>query len=212
MFISDILVEDSPLTINEAKRETVTIFPGRFQPPHIGHMKSWQWLNSKYGKAYIATSDKVAPPKSPFNFAEKKQLFMHAGVPSDAIVQVKNPYQALEIVNQFDVDNITLLFAISEKDMDEDPRFSFRPKKDGSPGYLQPLKDNIADPKSAREHAYVVTVPTFDFKVLGKPMRSATEFRAQFAQADDSTQAKMITGLYGSYNEEVHRLMQERIT
>lgn len=195
----------------EQRRQTVVIYPGRFQPPHIGHMKAWQWLKSKYGKAYIATSDKVAPPKSPFNFAEKKKLFMHAGVPSNVVVQVKNPYQALEIVNQFDVDNITLLFAISEKDMDEDPRFSFRPKKDGSPGYLQPFKDNMGNPKSAREHAYVTTVPTFDFKIQGQPMRSATEFRANFAQADDSMQAKMIQDLYGSYNEDIHRLMAERL-
>lgn len=195
----------------EQKRKTVVIYPGRFQPPHIGHMQAWKWLKDKFGTAFIATSDKVAPPRSPFNFNEKKMLFMHAGVPANAIVQVKNPYQALEIVNQYNPADITLLFAVSKKDMDEDPRFSFNPKKDGSPGYLQSYKEHMGDLKSAAEHAYVTVVPTFDFKIQGEPMRSATEFRANFAAADEATQAKMIEDLYGSYNDKVHNLMREKI-
>ena len=63
----------------------------------------------------------------------------------------------------------------------------------------------------ASKHGYITTVPTFNFNVLGKPMRSATEFRAQFAQADDNTQAQMIEGLYGSYSDEIHNLMKAKI-
>ena len=204
MKIHDILNEQETL-------RKVVLYPGRFQPPHIGHMKAWEWLKGEYGNATIVTSDKVDPPRSPFNFQEKKALMMHAGVPSDSIVQVRNPYLANEIVDKMDKDSFVLIFAVSEKDMAEDPRFRFGPKKDGSPSYFQSYKDNMNDLKPASQHGYITTVPTFNFNVLGKPMRSATEFRAQFAQADDNTQAQMIEGLYGSYSDEIHNLMKAKI-
>ena len=208
MLIEDIIMEADP---KSSQYKKIAILPGRFHPPHIGHMKSWQWLRSKFDDAYVATSDKVDPPKSPFNFQEKKAMFIHAGVPANRIVQVKNPYQANEIVSQFDPSKTIVLFGVSEKDMDEDPRFSFKPKKDGSPGFLQPYKPNMGDLKTVDQHAYVVTVPTFKFNVAGSPMRSATEFRANFAKADDSKQAKMVTDLYGKYSDKIHALMREKI-
>lgn len=191
--------------------KTVVIYPGRFQPPHIGHMQAWKWLKDKYGDAYIATSDKVEPPRSPFNFQEKQRLLQFAGVPVDHIVQVKNPYQAAEIVSRYDAESTVLIFAISEKDMAEDPRFSFQPKKDGSPGYLQPYAKNQGNLRPLSEVGYVATVPTFNFNVLGEPMRSATEFRANFAQANDSQQAQMIKDLYGRYDAGIHHLLKDRI-
>lgn len=208
MLVEDIINEADP---KRSQYKTVVVYGGRFQPPHIGHMKAWKWLKQKFGNAYIATSDKVEPPRSPFNFTEKKAMLMHAGVPSNSIVQVKSPYRADEIVQKLDADNTVLLFAISEKDMEEDPRFAFKPKKDGSPGYFQSYKKNINDLQPLSQHAYIVTVPTFEFKVLDEPMKSATEFRANFAQADDSTQAKMIQDLYGNYSDKIHNLMREKI-
>lgn len=195
----------------EQRMQTLALYPGRFQPPHIGHMQAWQWLNNKFGRAFIVTSDKVDPPRSPFSFDEKRSLLMHAGVPSNAIVQVKNPYRADEIVSKYDPENTVLVFAVSQKDMSEDPRFSFAPKKDGSPSYLQSYKENEHDLKPLSQHGYVTTVPTFKFNVLGKPMRSATEFRAEFAQADQDTQAAMIKDLYGSYDADIHQLMSGKI-
>lgn len=209
MLISQIITEADD---NRSGYKKIGIMPGRFQPAHIGHMKAWQWLRSEFDDAYIATSDKVDPPRSPFNFQEKKSMFVHAGVPANRVIQVKNPYQASEIVSQFDPNNTVVIFGVSAKDMDEDPRFSFKPKKDGSPGFLQPYKPNIDKLKPVSTHAYVTTIPTFKFMVNGQPMRSATEFRANFAKADDSTQAKMITDLYGKYSDSIHKLMQEKIT
>lgn len=191
--------------------KTVVIYPGRFQPPHIGHMQAWKWLKDKFGDAYIATSDKVEPPRSPFNFNEKQRLLQFAGVPVDHIVQVKNPYQAAEIVSKYDPENTVLIFAISQKDMDEDPRFSFAPKKDGSPSYLQPYAKNQGSLQPLSKVGYVTTVPTFNFNVMGSPMRSATEFRANFARANDSQQAQMIKDLYGKYDAGIHQLLKDRI-
>lgn len=208
MLIEDIINEANPA---RSSYKTLALMPGRFQPPHIGHMKAWRWMKENFDDAYVVTSDKVEPPRSPFNFNEKKALFMHAGVPSNKIVQVKNPYRADEIVSKMDPNNTILVFGVSQKDMEEDPRFSFKPKKDGSPSYFQPYKENQADLKPLSEHGYIVVVPTFKFTVLGKPMRSATEFRAEFANADDSKQAKMIEDLYGKYSDKIHNLMREKI-
>lgn len=208
MLVEDIINEANPASSSYRK---VAIMPGRFQPPHIGHMKAWKWLKNEFGEAYIGTSDKVEPGRSPFNFAEKKALFMHAGVPANNIVQVKNPYVATEIVSKFPPESTVVIFGISQKDMEDNPRFSFKPKKDGSPSFLQPYKDNINDLRPVSEHAYMMTIPTFNFNVNGTQMKSATEFRANFAQADDSTQAKMITDLYGSYSDKIHNIMRDKI-
>jgi cytidyltransferase-like protein len=88
------------MRINEAIQEKIVIYPGRFHPFHKGHAAVFKHLKEKYGKVFISTSDKVDPPKSPFTFAEKKQMMIHAGIPSSAIVQTKNPYQAVEITSR----------------------------------------------------------------------------------------------------------------
>ena len=43
-------------------------------------------------------------------------------------------------------------------------------------------------------------------------MKSATEFRSNFAQADTETQKEMITDLFGKYDSKVHELMSTKIT
>jgi hypothetical protein len=212
MLIQDILNEDSPLTSGKNTMKKIAILSGRFQPPHIGHMKAWQHLRSEFDDAYIATTGKIALPHSPFDFVEKKSMFMHAGVPSNRIVQVSNPYMASEIVDKFDDKNTIVVFGVSEKDMAEDRRFRFNPRKDGSTGFLQPYRKNMNDLKPISTHAYVAVIPTFKFKVNGAKLRSATEFRAAFTQADDITQAKMITDLYGKYSDKIHALLQAKIT
>jgi len=193
----------------EDTQNTVVVYPGRFHPFHKGHAAVYKWLSSKFDTVYIATSNKIDPPKSPFSFEEKKQMMMHAGVPSNAIVQAKNPYGATEITDNFDPDTTVVLYAVSEKDMAEDPRFRFKPKKDGSPGYFQPYGSKM-EPLS--KHGYIITTPTFDFTVLGEPMRSATELRQNFANADVKTQAKMIEDLYGKYDSKIHKIMAAKIS
>jgi len=195
----------------ESRYKTVGLMPGRYQPPHIGHVASWQWMKDNFGTAYIVTSDKVDPPRSPFNFQEKKSLFVHSGVPSNAIIQVRSPYVSAEVVETLDKDNTVVVFGVSQKDMGEDPRFSFIPKKDGSASFFQPYAENQDNLRPVTQHAYIAVVPTVKFDVLGEPMRSATEFRSQFAHADHSTQRQMIQDLYGSYSSQIHKLMTDRI-
>ncbi len=190
--------------------DTVVIYPGRFHPFHKGHKSVYDTLVKRFGKdrVYIATSNKVDPPKSPFTFGEKRAMMALTGVDPSRVVQVKNPYQATEITDNFDPQNTIALFAVSDKDMAEDPRFSFKPRKDGQPSYYQPASKDM---QGFDKHAYIITVPTLQFNVLGKPMRSASEFRANFASADDETQKAMITDLFGRYDPNTHKTMAQKI-
>ena len=65
--------------------------------------------------------------------------------------------------------------------------------------------------KPLSTNGYIITAPTFNFNVLGEPMKSATEFRRDFANADLKKQAEMIKDLYGSYNKQVHKIMTTKI-
>jgi hypothetical protein len=191
--------------------KTVVIYPGRFHPFHKGHASVYNTLVNKFGKdsVYIATSNKIDPPKSPFSFTEKRDMMALTGVDPRRVVQVVMPYIAKEITDSYDPDNTILLFAVSDKDMAEDPRFQFKPKKDGSPSYYQPAQKNM---RPFKEHGYIITVPTLQFNVLGKPMQSASEFRANFAGADSETQKAMMTDLFGKYDKRIHDIMSAKIS
>ena len=193
----------------------LVIYPGRFQPFHKGHAQVYQWLKNKFGDAYIATSDKVEAPKSPFNFKEKKQMMRLAGVPAGKIKQVLNPYMAREILKDFDPKTTVLIFAVSQKDMEEDPRFSFKPTQSGKPGYLQPYAGNEKNLKPfgdvTKMKGYVIVTPTFTFDVLGQPATSASELRKQFVSLDNKKQKDFIKDLFGKYDESVHKLMNTKL-
>ena len=192
----------------------LVIYPGRFQPFHKGHAQVFKWLKNKFGDAIIATSDKVEAPKSPFNFNEKKQMMKLAGVPASKIKQVLNPYLAREILKDYDPKTTVLIFAVSQKDMEEDPRFSFLTKK-GKPGYLQKYDDHednlqpFGDVQKMK--GYVIVAPTFTFDVLGKPATSASELRKQFVSLDNKKQKEFITDLFGKYDADIHKLMKKKI-
>ncbi len=190
--------------------KVIVIYPGRFHPFHKGHKSVYDTLIKRFGKqnVFISTSNKIDPPKSPFSFEEKRAMMALTGIDPSRVVQVKNPYQATEITDSYDENNTILLFAVSDKDMEEDPRFSFKPKKDGGPSYFQPAGKDM---KPFREHGYIVTVPTLQFSVLGKPMRSASEFRSNFAKADVNVQKQMIQDLFGRYDDNIHAVMKNRI-
>ena len=197
--------------------QILVIYPGRFQPFHKGHHAVFNWLSTKFGRnnVIIATSDKVDPPKSPFTFAEKAYFMQLTGVPTDRIVQSTSPYDVNKVIsggnlNVPDPTNCVVLFAVSEKDMSEDPRFKSFTKKDGTPAYFQPFK-NFKDTEDMTKHGYILTVPTFDFTVLGKPMRSGTELRAMYEQADEKTRQAIITDLFGKYTQEAEHLMTSKL-
>lgn len=207
MFILDLFEEVETM-------DTLVVYPGRFQPWHRGHHAVYNYLVSNFGRdrVFIATSNKVDPPRSPFSFSEKLQFMALTGIAGDVVVETRDPYKVPELVQTVNAERTRLIFAVSQKDMDEDPRFKFGTKKDGSPTYFQPMPKNAYDMQSLSKHAYIMVVPTFEFKVLGQPMRSATEIRAQFSSADETTQKSIVKDLFGSYSPEVHAIMKNKLS
>lgn len=193
---------------------TVVIFPGRFQPAHLGHKAVYDQLVKQFGDSnvFIATSDVQSPASSPFSFNEKLQMFAKMNVPTGKVAQVKNPYQAQEIVNQIpDKDDTALVFAVSQKDMTGDEaRFKFGTKKDGSPSYMQPYpKDGVLQPLS--KHAYVMVAPTVNFKVKGKDANSATQVRQLYAKGNENDHKQIIQDLYGDMDDKIEDMFDKKL-
>ena len=197
----------------EDTHNTLVVYPGRFQPFHKGHKAVYDQLVRQYGRdsVFIATSNKVEQPKSPFSFSDKVQFMTLTGVPLDRIVESAQPYKAEELTKKYDPASVHLIFAVSEKDMAEDPRFKSWTKKDGTPTYFQPMPKDTAQMQTFDKHGYIKVVPTVEFTVLGHPMRSATEIRASFAKADTRTQKAIVQDLFGSYNDAVLHIMQHKL-
>lgn len=196
-------------------KKTFVIYPGRFHPWHKGHKGVFDYLSSKYGgkDVYITTTDVVELPKSPFSFDEKVKMMTLTGVPLNKIIKVKNNYNLQSLVGQIpiDINRDSIIFAVSEKDMAEDPRFSRFTKKDGSPAYLQPIPKNLDKLQPAITHGYIDTVPTTDFTVLGKPARSASELRSQYAKLNPQQRKSFITDLFGKYDDGVYNIMNNKL-
>jgi nicotinamide mononucleotide adenylyltransferase len=195
----------------------LVIYPGRFHPFHRGHLASYEYLIKKYGpeNVYIATSDVQAPITSPFSYADKVAMMTKLGIPASHIVQVKNPYQAQEIVGNLPEEaknDTALIFALSAKDMaGEKPRFSFGTKKNGEPSYMQPMPEDNEFIEPLTKHAYVDVTPTINFKVRGVNASSASEVRKMYLKGNDADRDQIITELYGTYYPELRDMFDKKL-
>ena len=137
-------------------------------------------------------------------------MVLSSGIDQGIVVQTTNPYMATEIVEKYDLDKTQVIFAVSEKDMQGDkPRFKFGVKKDGTPSYFQPYNDKSSD--NALKHAYITTLPTADFTILGKDINSASQIRELYKNSDEKGRRDLIQDLYGSMDEEVKRIFDNKL-
>lgn len=192
---------------------TIVIYPGRFQPGHKGHKSSYDYLTKKFGdnNVYVATSDVTAPITNPFTFSDKVEMLTKLGIPSSKIVQVRNPYQAQEITKDIpDPENTALVFAVSEKDMGENPRFKFGVKKNGEPSYMQPYPEK-GKLKPLTAHAYVMVTPTVVFKVQGKDANSASTIRKMYVDGNENDRKQILHDLYGVDDSALKQLFDKKL-
>ena len=196
--------------------QTIVIYPGRFEPPHLGHKASYTQLAKTFpdAKIFITTSGIVAPVTHPFEFGDKVDLFAKLGIPATAVVKSNNPYQAAEITGSLsdeEKDHTALVFAVSQKDMGENPRFKFGVKKDGSPSYFQPYPKNGRGMKPLTKHAYVYQTDVANFKVQGKDANSATAIRKAYIDGSDQDREQIIHDLYGAVDPGIEALFDKRL-
>lgn len=170
---------------------TVVIMPGGFHPFHAGHAALYQSARRAFPDAEVfvaATNDTSARP---FPFAVKEKLARLAGVEPGHFMQVKSPFKAEEITQNFNPDQDVVIFIRSEKDAGKPP-MPGGTKKDGTPGYLQSL---IGAKKLEPfvQHAYMAYLPTVEF---GPGMTSATEVRSAWPTLNEKRKTALVMSLY----------------
>jgi len=173
-----VITEDSKI------KNIVAIYPGRFQPMGKHHAKTFKWLKSKFSDAYVATSNKVDLPKSPFNFSEKKKIINSYGI--SKVVQVKNTYQAKEILSKYDPETTAAVFMVGKKDANRLGGKFFRPWKGKAEiGY--------------RDGAYTIIAPHVSLSVGGYGEMSGTTIRTALGDKtiDKKQKLKLFKGVFG---------------
>ena len=104
-----------PFLKEQSIKKEIGIYPGRFQPFGPHHKKIYEGLKSQFDDAYIVTTNKSDSGRHPFNFSQKKAHMIKMGIPSNKIIQVRNPYQAVELTKRFPEDT-AVVFAFGQKD------------------------------------------------------------------------------------------------
>ena len=198
--------------VAEAGPELVVLYPGRFQPFHLGHGEVFRSLQSKFGRdnVYIATSNKVEPPKSPFNFTDKSVLMTAAGISGDRILEVVSPYKLPE--PQFNPANTIFVVAVGAPDRDR-----LRPdsvKKDGNPGYFKTF-EGLDKAQTADKHGYVIIaderqkVITIDGQQVdvshGTPARAVWNS----VRNDPKLRSEYLLQMYGRDDAELGRILDK---
>ncbi|MBC8147120.1 MAG: hypothetical protein H8E98_03970 [Bacteroidetes bacterium] len=193
MNFGKLLVEEL-LTEADIKK-VIAVYPGRFQPPGKNHAIIFNWVQSKFGKqnSYVVTSNKVEIPKSPFNFSEKKKIWAKHGVSN--IVQVKNPYQAIELVSKFDPKTTAVVFIIGDKDSDRLTNSKFYHKWDNKPtvGY--------------KDGAYYLPAPRLAYKLPGYGEISGTVIRRALGDKSKSDKKDLFKNIFGFFDKSIYNLV-----
>lgn len=186
---------------------TVAVYPGRFHVFHRGHQAVYDHLVQQYGpeNVYIATSAKQDAKKdSPFSYEDKIRMMTRMGVPPGRIIEVTNPYKIDEIAKKLGLDTTQdhLIYALGAKDAE---RFKYGPDT-----ALQ-LLSQTKKLAPVSQHAYVETVPTATFNVMGQPVSSASEIRKMYMAGNDNTRNQIIADLYGEVDPELRAMFDQRL-
>ena len=198
---------DTSKKVNEQKKikKVIAIYPGRFQPFGPHHKKVYDALKSKFGEAYITTSDIQQPPRHPMNFNEKVKHMVKMGIPKNRIVKEKVPYVANNLLKKLNKDTTAVVYVFGAKDAG---RLKSGTKKSGGKTYYQDFKKNINDLKGFEEHGYIYTAPTV--KVSG--ISSGTEIRNLLGNPkfDDKKREQIFKKTFGYFDKSTYEMMTSR--
>ena len=178
----------------QGKPRTVAVFTGRFQPFHSGHYSIYQEMVKRFGKenVFIATSDKTEAGKSPFQFKDKEQIMTRMfDIPEEMIVQVKNPYAPVEILQSLPPET-TYVTAVSQKDADRLGGKYFK-------NY-----DDAGGKKGYKDQGYFIIAPEMQLDIDGKNI-SGTQLRAIFGNPNitDEVKQEIFTKVYGKFDQDI---------
>ena len=215
----------------EIKR-VIAIYPGRFQPFHLGHKEVFETLQAKFGmdNVFIGTSNKTDAVKSPFNFSDKLQLMTAAGINNHHVIEVSSPYMPDDYIRAigFNPAETVLIFAVGAPDLkrlEVDAHYTAltptgRPSKipDGkSVGDPKPFKTfkSLQDCETADQHQYVLIVNEREKKVVvnGKEFDAShgTQVRQLWNEVrnDPKASAQVLQQLYGRATPELAHIFNK---
>ena len=167
----------------------LVIMPGGFHPFHAGHLALYQSALQAFPGADVKVAATNDTSTRPFPFKLKEKLAQLAGVPPGDFYQVKSPFRADEITQNYDPADTQLIFVRSEKDATKPPQAGGI-KRDGTPSYLQPISDQMAP---MTQHAYMAYLPTVEF---GPGMTSATQIRTAWPSLSERQRTALVMSLY----------------
>jgi len=188
--LSNFLVE-SILLEAASINKVIVVYSGRFQPFHKGHYATYDNLVRKFGKdsVYIGTSNVTDSKKSPFNFKEKKAIMTNMfGIPSNKIVNIRNPYAPEEILNKYDEDTTGLIVVVGEKD---EQRLGGK--------YFTPYKGKVTEPFLDR--GYVYAAPAESNPISG------TDVRYWLSAGSAADRKKNFTKAYPRFDDQIFKLI-----
>jgi hypothetical protein len=197
--------------ITEAGPQLVVLYPGRFQPFHLGHREVFASLQNKFGRdsVFIATSNKTELPKSPFNFSDKTVFMNAAGISSDRILEVSSPYKLPE---QFNPANTIFIVAVGAPDRDRLKPDSL--KKDGNPSYFKTFT-NISECTTADQHGYVIIAEerhkVIEINGQKVDVSHGTQSRAAWnsVRNDPKQRSQFLLQMYGRDDPELGRILDK---
>ena len=196
---------------NERIEKIIGIYPGRFQPMGRHHAEVFRKIQDErgYDNAFVATSNKVAPPKSPFDFEEKQLIATYHDIPASKIAMTQNPYKALEVLDNFDPKTTAVIYYVGAKDMAEDPRFAALGgvTKKGTPRYFREY-DPGEDLKGWDQHGYIAVAPHVSIDTPEGGEMSGTSLRRSLADADKETFEKIM----GFYDPELYSIIKKKLS
>lgn len=187
--------------VTEKQQKYVVVYAGRFQPFHIGHFQTYQNLVQKFGKdnVFIATSNKVDPPESPFNFEEKKEIITTMfPIEPDKVVHVRRPYAPEEILSQFDKDT-AFIAALGNKDSDRLTKGK----------YFDVYKDG-KDMEGYEDKGYIFVTPEND-KYYKDRKVTGTLVRNVFNVGNKQEKRDLFDTIYPDFNEDVFYLIVRKL-
>lgn len=192
--------------------KTIIILPGGFHPFHVGHAELFKKSQEKFPNADTFIAVTGYTKDRPFPFNEKLELMKAAGVDMSKVKEVKSPYQSLEILKNYNPDTDKVVFIASEKEKLDPEKASIfqRVKKDGSPSYFQDFK-NLESMTSFKNHGYILLLPTINFNLLGKQIKSATEIRDLYKNSNDEQKMEIIKSLYKSDFDKVKQILDKHL-
>ena len=194
------------------QQRIIAIYPGRFQPMGRHHAAVFKEIQNTYGveNSFIATSNKVQAPKSPFDFSEKQQIAAGHGIDPSKIVMTKNPYKAVEVLDNFDPETTAVVYLVGAKDMQTDPRFASLGglTKKGMPRYFRSANEPADEEfKNYMEHGYIDVAPHVEIDIPGYGEMSGTTLRSALKDATEEE----FEAIMGIDDPEVYNLIKDKL-